>query len=93
VGLRSTRGGGPREPVRIRLGEERHAIALAHELVGLTRLDLRRETGCWEVAVGGAESGRLLVRVLDAVRGVLAGQPSASALVLLDGHEYRMQGE
>jgi hypothetical protein len=33
------------------------------------------------------------VQVLDAVRRALAGQPAASATILLDGREYQLQGE
>ena len=38
-------------------------------------------------------TNNLVARVLDAVRRSLAGEPSASALVTLDGHEYHLQGE
>ncbi|HET7758915.1 MAG TPA: hypothetical protein VFK62_03250 [Gaiellaceae bacterium] len=81
------------EPLRVRLGEERHAVALAHELVGLARLDVHSQDGAWEVTIQGAKSDSLVTRVLDAVRRTLADQPAASAQVFLDGHEYLMQGE
>jgi hypothetical protein len=82
-----------REPLIVRVADERRAIALAHELVGLTELDVRRNNGGWEVAVDGTDTDRLVVRVLDAVRQVLAGEPAATALVELDGREYHMNGE
>lgn len=82
-----------REPLVVRVEDETRAIALAHELIGLTRLDLRRRDGGWELAVDGADTDRLVVRVLDAVRQVLAGEPTATALVQMDGREYQMNGE
>jgi hypothetical protein len=81
------------EPLRVRLAEERHAVALAHELVGLATLDVHAQDGGWEVTIEGVKSESLVVRVLEAVRRTLADQPTASAQVLLDGHEYVMQGE
>jgi hypothetical protein len=83
----------PRESLIVRVADERRAIALAHELVGLTGLDLRPYDGGWEVAVDGATTDRLVVRVLDAVRQVLAGEPGVTAFVQLDGREYHMNGE
>jgi hypothetical protein len=93
------------EPLRVRLAEERQAVALAQELVGFARLDVRPQNGAWEVTIvqpqGAAwdltdedeKPDSLVTRVLDAVRLTLAGQPAASAQVFLDGHEYLMQGE
>jgi len=82
-----------REPLRIKLSEEREAIAVANELVGVPGLDVRAEGDGWEVSLDDVGDNDLLVRMLDAVRNTLAGRPSGSALVLLDGREYRMQGE
>ena len=76
-------------PLRVRVAEERQAIALAQELIGIVRLDVYPENGAWEVAL---ECGKT-ERVLDAVRRTLAGEPTASALVLLDGRGPHMQGE
>ena len=81
------------EPLRIRLAEERHAVALANELGGVARLDVNAQDGGWEVTGDGVKSDSLVVSVLEAVRRTLANQPTASAQVLLDGHEYVMQGE
>ena len=92
-----------REPLVVRVEDETRAIALAHELmlqgntvvcsIVLTRPGLRRRDGAWEPAVDGADTDRLVVRVLDAVRQVLAGEPTATALVQMDGREYQMNGE
>ncbi len=81
------------EPLRVRLAEERHATALARQLVGLAQLDVRRQDGAWEVTIQDAKSDVLVTRVLDALRRTLADEPDVSAQVFLDGHQYRMQGE
>jgi hypothetical protein len=82
-----------REPLRVRLAEEGQALALAHELTGLDGLEVGREDGGWQVSISGRSDDRVLVHVLEAVRRALAGQPTASAKVLLDGREYQLQGE
>lgn len=82
-----------RDPLRIRLSEERHARALERELGEVTRFDLRRRAGAWEVTVNGDIGDRLVVRVLNAVSSALAGDSTATALVLLNGREYQLQGE
>ena len=80
------------DPFRITVGEERHAVALARELIGVSDVDLQPERDRWVVALRARQSGNLVGRVLDAVRRSLAGDPTASALVTLDGREYHMQG-
>jgi hypothetical protein len=82
-----------REPVRIKVDEEPHALALAQELIGIAGLDVRQLADGWEVRVERIDGDRVVVRILDAVRQALAGDPSVSALVVLDGREYRMRGE
>jgi len=81
------------EPLRVWLAEEEQALALARELAGIDGLELGREDGGWQVSVSDRGGDRLVVRVLDAVRRALAGQPEASATVLLDGREYQLEGE
>jgi hypothetical protein len=82
------------DPLRITVDEERRAVALAQELIGVSDVDLRPEGDRWVVSLRAGHTGnRLVVRVLDAVRRSLAGEPTASALVTLDGHEYQMQGD
>jgi hypothetical protein len=81
------------DPVRITVDEERQAIALAQELIGVSDVDLQPERDRWVVSLKTRHTDNLVVRVLDAVRRSLAGEPTASALVTLDGHDYHMQGE
>lgn len=79
-------------PLRVTVDEERHAIALAHELMAVSDVDLRPERDKWVVSLSAGRTNNFVVRVLDAVRRSLAGSPTASALVTLDGHDYHMQG-
>jgi hypothetical protein len=81
------------DPLRISVDEERHAVALAQELIGFSDIDLHPERDRWVVSLKAVPSNNLVVRVLDAVRRSLAGEPTAMALVTLNGHEYRMQGD
>jgi hypothetical protein len=81
------------DPLRISVDEERHAVALAQELIGFSDIDLHPERDRWVVSLKAVPSNNLVVRVLDAVRRSLAGEPTALALVTLDGHEYHMQGD
>ncbi len=80
------------DPLRISVDEERDAVALAQELIGISDVDLHPERDKWVVSLRAGHTDNLVVRVLDAVRRSLAGQPKASVLVTLDGHEYQMQG-
>jgi len=81
-----------REPLQVRLAEEEQALALTRELAGIGGLEVGRENGGWQVSIGDG-GDRMVVHVLDAVRRALAGQPTASATILLDGREYQLQGE
>ena len=81
------------DPFRITVEEERHAVALAQELIGVSDVDLHPERDRWVVSLKTRHTDNLVVRVLDAVRRSLDGEPTASALVTLDGHDYHMQGE
>jgi hypothetical protein len=78
---------------RITVDEERHAIALARVSTASRRSTFYRERGKWVVSLKTRRTDNLVVRVLDAVRRSLAGEPLVSARVTLDGHEYHMQGE
>jgi hypothetical protein len=93
TGVATTLGQEAREPLRVRVDEEPRAAALADTLGELAAVELRPDGAGWEVVVDYAGSGPLLVSVLNAIRDALAGQSSASALVLFDGHEYWMRGE
>jgi hypothetical protein len=91
-------GTGPPEkatetPMKVRFSEEGQATAFAHQLVGVSGVHLRADGDEWEVGIDGAKTGPFVVRVLDAVRQALAGERDAFALVSLDGHEYRLDGE
>ena len=79
--------------VRVRLSEERHATALAKELGELEGFGLQRINGHWDATVDGVLGDKIIVRVLNAVRAALGGEPSASALVFLDGREYEVQAQ
>jgi hypothetical protein len=81
------------DPLRITVDEERQAVALAHELISVSDVDLHPEGDGWVVSLSAGHADNFVVRVLDAVRRSLAGDPPASALVTLDGREYHMQGE
>jgi hypothetical protein len=81
-----------REPLRIEVGDEQQAAALARELVGVVGLDVRERGGAWEVTVDCVRTDRLVVRVLEAVQRSLANHHTSFAVVRLDGREYRMHG-
>jgi hypothetical protein len=80
------------EPLRIRFGEERHAVALADELEGLAPIEVSRNSHAWEISIDVRTKG-LLVSTLEAIRRTLSGQPSAAAEVVLNGDTYQMRGE
>jgi hypothetical protein len=83
-----------REPFfRIKVDEERHALALAQELLEIAAVHVHRNSEKWEVSVDCERSDGVVVRVLDALRRTLAREPTAEALVLLEGREYNMRGE
>jgi anti-sigma B factor antagonist len=85
---------GSADVLRITVDNERRAVALAQELSGVSDVVLQPERGKWVVSLKAADRrNHLVMRVLDAVRRSLAGEPTASALVMVDGHEYQMQGE
>ena len=79
--------------LRITVDEERQAVAVASELIGVSEVDLHSERDRWVVSLKAGHSNNLVVRVLDAVRRSLAGEPTASALVTIDGHDYHMDGD
>jgi anti-sigma B factor antagonist len=85
------------DPLRISFDEERHAVALAQKLSGVSDVDLHPDRDGWVVSLRAGHTNNLtnnlVVRVLDAVRQSLAGEPTASALVTRDGHEYHREGE
>lgn len=82
-----------RKPLRVRVADEQHAASLARTLNERAGLKVQRNIDACEIAVDGAEIDRALLAVLDAIRDTLAGEPTSSASVLLDGREYHMQGE
>jgi len=79
--------------LRITVDEERQAVAVASELIDVSEVDLHSERDRWVVSLKAGHSNNLVTRVLDAVRRSLAGEPTASALVTIDGHDYQMRGE
>ena len=60
------------DPLRISVDEERHAVALAQELIGISNVDLHPERDRWVVSLRAGHTNNLVVRVLDAVRRSLA---------------------
>jgi anti-sigma B factor antagonist len=78
--------------LRITVDEERQAVAVARELTDVSEVDLHSERDRWVVSLKAGHSDNLVVRALDAVRRSLAGEPTASALVTIDGHDYHMHG-
>jgi hypothetical protein len=60
---------------------------------GLVGLAVGPADGRWEVTLDCIKTDRLVIRVLDAARSSLANDPSASALVVLEGREYHIQGK
>jgi hypothetical protein len=81
------------ELLRIRVGEERHAVALADELAGLAPIEVSRTSHAWEISIDDLQTKGFLVSTLEAIRRTLSGQPSATAEVVLDGDTYQMRGE
>jgi len=81
------------EPLRVRVGEERHAVALAYELAGLAPIEVSRNSDAWEISLDGLQTSDLVVSTLEAIRRTLSGQPSATAEVVLDGDTHQMRGE
>jgi len=79
--------------LRITVDEERQAVAVASELIDVSEVDLHSERDRWVVSLKAGHSNNLVVRVLNAVRRSLAGEPTASALVTIDGHDYHMHGD
>lgn len=81
------------EPLRVRFGEERQALALAEELAGRAAFEISRDSHAWEVSIDDVQTKRFLVCTLDAVRRTLSGQPSATAEVIVNGDTYQLRGE
>lgn len=88
----SSNGGTDGHPFRVTLDQQRLADALVRELSG-NNVSVPAENGSWIVSIDGATTDQLVVHALNAIRDTLARQPSASALVELDGREYVMRGE
>jgi|SRR5215203_1462405 len=82
-----------RPPLRVRFEEDDHAAACVQQLAGVSGVQVQADDGSWEVAIEGANTEQFVVRLLEAVREVLAGETDAFALVTLDGREYRLYGE
>src|SRR5215217_7571388 len=82
-----------RPPLRVRFEEKGHAAACVQQLVGVSGVHVQADGESWEVAIEGANTEQFVVRLLEAVREVLAGETDAFALVTLDGRDYRLYGE
>lgn len=88
----SGNGGANGHPFHVTLDQQRLAEALAKELAE-NDVSVHAENGNWIVSINEMKADRLVVRVLDATRATLASQPTATALINLDGREYVMRGE
>jgi len=77
---------------RVRFDRQHLADSLAQQLSD-TDVSVQTENGSWIVSIDNAKTDQLVVRVLDATRATLSGQPAVSAHVLLNGREYVMRGE
>lgn len=89
----SSNGKAIRPTLRVRFEQEGHAVACAHQLVGVSGVHVQADGDSWEVGIEGENTEQFVVRLLDAVRQTLAGETTAFALVTLDGREYRLYGE
>lgn len=85
-------GGANGHPFHVTLDQQSLAEALAKELCE-NDVSVHAENGNWIVSINEMKADRLVVRVLDATRATLASQPTATALINLDGREYVMRGE
>jgi hypothetical protein len=81
------------EPFKIRLAAERHAAGLAHELAAIDGIRVERNGDRREVVIAGAITDRVVSSVLDGLRRAVAGDPTATAWVFLDGREYEFESE
>lgn len=81
------------EPLRIKVDEECHAVAIAYELARLGPIEVSRNSDAWEVSLDGRQTSDLVVSTLEAIRRSLSGQPSVTAEVVLAGDTYHMRGE
>jgi len=81
------------EPLRIRFAERRQAVALSRELADFGNVEVHNGRDTWEVCLHGSKADGVVVKALDAVRDILAGDRAASADIFLDGRRYRMTGE
>ena len=50
------------DPLRITVDEERHAVALAQELIGVSDVDLHPERDGWVVSLRAGHTDNLVVR-------------------------------
>jgi hypothetical protein len=87
----SGNGAPERPPFRVTLDQRELADDLARALADKD-VSVHGEDGSWTVSIDGARTDQVVVSVLGAIRDTLAGRPSASAHVQLDGNEYVMRG-
>ena len=81
------------QPFKIRLADECHAAGLARELAAIEGIRVDQNGDRREVVIGGAITDRVVSGVLDGLRRTLAGKPTATAWVFLDGREYQFEAE
>ena len=75
----------------VRVETERQALAIAGAMNGVAGLNVVAVHGAWKVSLESAKTDRLVTRFLNAVQVAINGEAADSALVTLDGREYRLE--
>lgn len=75
----------------VRVETERQALAIAGALTGVAGVDVAAVNGAWEVSLESAKTDQLINRFLHAVQMAVNGEAARSALVRLNGREYRLE--
>jgi hypothetical protein len=77
----------------VRVETERQALAIAGAMNGVPGLNVVAAHGAWEVSLESAKTDRLITRFLNAIQVAVNGEAAESALVTLNGREYRLEGQ
>ena len=77
----------------VKVETERQALAIVDAMNGVPGLDVVAAHGAWEVSLEPARTDRLITRFLNAVQMAVNGEAAESALVTLNGRDYRLEGQ